>query len=71
MAGAKPRDVAARVRRGLGPGAIVLLHDAPEQGDRCPAGVDALPSILEAIHGQGLRSVEVSRFVQRMTTDQR
>lgn len=71
LAGAKPRDVAARVRRGLRPGAIVLLHDAAEQGDRRPAGVDALPSILEAIHGQGLQSVDVTRFVERMAQDKR
>jgi len=62
LARANAKDVAARVRRGLRPGAIVLLHDAAEQGDRRPAGVDALPSVLEAIHGEGLRCVGVAKF---------
>ena len=60
---ATSRDVAARVRRGLRPGAIVLLHDTAEHGDRCPAGVEALPAILEAIHGEGLRSVDVAELL--------
>lgn len=63
LAKARARDVAARVRRGLRPGAIVLLHDAAEQGDRRPAGVEALPSVLQAIHGEGLRSVEVTELL--------
>jgi len=65
LARAEPRDVAARVRRGLRPGAIVLLHDAAEEGDRRPAGVDALQPILAAIHGEGLKAVDVAKFVER------
>jgi peptidoglycan/xylan/chitin deacetylase (PgdA/CDA1 family) len=61
---ASSRRVASRVRRKLRPGAIVLLHDAAESGDRRPASIDALASILEAIHAQGLKTVDVMRFVQ-------
>lgn len=54
LAGTKPADVVARVRRGLEDGAIVLLHDAAERGDRAPAAIAALPAILEAISAQNL-----------------
>ena len=47
LARTKPDDVLARISRGLEDGAIVLLHDAPERGTRKPAGVAALPAILE------------------------
>jgi peptidoglycan/xylan/chitin deacetylase (PgdA/CDA1 family) len=47
--GAEPKAVAARVRAGLRDGAIVLLHDAAERGDREPVAARALPEILEAI----------------------
>jgi peptidoglycan/xylan/chitin deacetylase (PgdA/CDA1 family) len=50
-------DVERRVCAGVRAGAIVLLHDAAEQGDREPAGVAALPAILEhAIHA-GLQCI--------------
>jgi len=62
VASARHRDVAVRVRRGLRPGAIVLLHDAAERDDRCPAGVEALPAIIDAIHAEGLKAVDVTRF---------
>ena len=52
-----------RVLAGLRPGAIVLLHDAPEHGNREPVAVAALPGILEEIARRGLRCVPVSRFV--------
>jgi peptidoglycan/xylan/chitin deacetylase (PgdA/CDA1 family) len=54
---AVPERVVARVRAGLSDGAIVLLHDAPESGDREPAGVRALPGVLEAITERGLAIV--------------
>lgn len=59
--------VAARVLRGLRPGAIVLLHDAPEREDagelREPATLGALPRILDALEERGLRSVTVEELV--------
>ena len=59
----RPQDVVARVRRDLRDGAIVLLHDAPERGDREPAAVRALPAILDAIAARGLDVVPLERWV--------
>jgi len=61
---ARPEAVAARVRRDLRDGAIVLLHDAPERGDREPAAVRALPAILDAIFAERLDIVPVSRWIE-------
>lgn len=60
---ARPSEVAARVRRDLRDGAIVLLHDAPERGDREPAAVRALPGILDAIASRGLDVVPLARWI--------
>jgi peptidoglycan/xylan/chitin deacetylase (PgdA/CDA1 family) len=64
VARARPEDVANRVRRDLRDGAIVLLHDAPERGDREPAAVRALPAILEAMAAGRLDAVPVARWVE-------
>lgn len=64
LAGAHADDVVARVRRDLRDGAIVLLHDAPETGDREPAGVKALPAILKAIAAEGLDVVPLAPWVE-------
>ena len=67
-----PSRVAARVRRGLRPGAIVQLHDDFDnvhdsiRKNGRPAGVDALPSIVDAVFSQGLRCVHVIKFVQSL-----
>lgn len=58
--GASPaRDIVARARKRLKPGAIILLHDAKET---LPAGrngrattVEALPEIIDAARGAGYR----------------
>ena len=50
-----------RVVAGLRPGAIVLLHDASERSPCEPAGVAALPAILEETRRRGLRCVSVSQ----------
>jgi peptidoglycan/xylan/chitin deacetylase (PgdA/CDA1 family) len=63
LAGAKPAEVVGRVRRGLEDGAIVLLHDAAERGDRAPAAVEALPSVLDAIAGQNLAVVPIDEWL--------
>jgi peptidoglycan/xylan/chitin deacetylase (PgdA/CDA1 family) len=60
LASARPPDVVARVRRGLRDGAIVLLHDAPERGEREPAAVRALPAILDAIAAEHFDVVALS-----------
>lgn len=64
VAFARAHDVIARVKRDLRDGAIVLLHDAPERGDREPAAVRALPAILDTIAAEGLEVVPVARWVE-------
>ena len=51
---AQPTRVVSRIRAALSNRAIVLLHDAPEQGEYEPAAIRALPGILEAIADQRL-----------------
>ena len=63
LAGAQPDDVARRIARGLGDGAIVLMHDAAERGRRRPAGVDALPRVLDAIAERNLSVVPLEKWL--------
>jgi hypothetical protein len=60
---ARIADVIARVRRDLRDGAIVVLHDSPERGDREPAAVEALPAILDAIAAERLDVVALETWV--------
>jgi peptidoglycan-N-acetylglucosamine deacetylase len=58
-------SVAARVRTGIGPGGIVLLHDADVQS---PPGssrraTEALGPIAEDLHRQGLQALTLDRLV--------
>jgi peptidoglycan/xylan/chitin deacetylase (PgdA/CDA1 family) len=46
--------------RGLTPGAILALHDAPERGNRAPATVVILESLLGEMEKKGLRSVTLN-----------
>jgi peptidoglycan/xylan/chitin deacetylase (PgdA/CDA1 family) len=50
-----------RIATGLRRGAIILLHDAAERGEHEPAGVAALPEILQEAARRGLRCVSVSQ----------
>ncbi len=43
------KDVARRVLEGARDGAIVLMHDASERGTHEPAGVAALPEIVDGL----------------------
>jgi peptidoglycan/xylan/chitin deacetylase (PgdA/CDA1 family) len=70
LARTKPDDVLARISRGLEDGAIVLLHDAPEHGTRKPAGVTALPAILERIAAKNLRVTALSTWLDVPTEPQ-
>jgi peptidoglycan/xylan/chitin deacetylase (PgdA/CDA1 family) len=63
IAAARPAAVAARVRRSLRDGAIVLLHDAPERGEREPAAVRALPAILDALAEKRLEVVPLGAWI--------
>jgi peptidoglycan/xylan/chitin deacetylase (PgdA/CDA1 family) len=60
---ADPARVAARVERGLEPGAIVLLHDSAERDDFSPASLDALPRILDSIARRGLHVVPLESLI--------
>ncbi len=77
-------DCLNRVKKGVAAGAIVLLHDAwqgrdlsdelpettsPEQRQaRSPAGVQALPELLEHLKKQGLSSVTVSELLAHQSS---
>lgn len=60
---ARPEGVAKRVRAGLKPGAVVLLHDAAERDNFRPASLDALPSILKTMRERGYKGVRVDRWL--------
>jgi peptidoglycan/xylan/chitin deacetylase (PgdA/CDA1 family) len=64
LASARAPDVAARVRRDLRDGVIVALHDAPERGEREPAAVKALGSILDAVASERLDVVPLERWLE-------
>ena len=64
LAGAVPRTIVNRVRRGLGDGAIVLMHDASERGTHVPAGVVALPEVLKAADSLQLPVVSVGSWLE-------
>ncbi len=60
-----PRSVARRVREGVGPGGIVLLHDADGQS---PPGssrraTEALEPIAEDLHRKGLKALTLDCLV--------
>lgn len=59
-----PEEVFARVTRGLEDGAIVALHDAAEHGGRTPAGVVALPKILQRIADDNLVVTQLGGWLE-------
>jgi len=60
---ADAETVAHRVIDAARDGSIVLLHDAAERGDHAPAGVAALPAILEGLKKKGLAVVPLSDWM--------
>ena len=57
--------IAARSRKALRPGAILLLHDADGNGDGDRSQTaDALPEILRDIAAAGLRPITVSELAR-------
>jgi peptidoglycan-N-acetylglucosamine deacetylase len=56
--------VAARVASGVGPGSIVLLHDAAERDDYEPVSAKVLPRVLGAISAKGLRVVALTEWLE-------
>ena len=53
----------ARLVRALGPGAILVLHDASERGDRTPIAADVLGKVLTEMAARGLRSVTLDELL--------
>lgn len=70
VSAADPKNVAARVKRGLRDGAIVLMHDAAEREDREPASVAALPAILSAMAAKNLEGVRVDAWTDDAEPDE-
>lgn len=62
LRGRPPEAVVRGVVRSLDDGAIVLLHDAAENDDFVPAGVLALPALLDELARRGLQSVALERW---------
>ena len=52
-----------RLLAGLKPGAILVLHDAAERGDRQPIAADVLTRILKEMQARGLRSVTLDELL--------
>ena len=55
--GATVERALARLRAGVRPGAILVLHDGAERGDRRPIAPAVLPRLLDELEARGLRSV--------------
>jgi peptidoglycan/xylan/chitin deacetylase (PgdA/CDA1 family) len=64
VSAADPKRVAARVKRGLRDGAVVLMHDAAERDDREPASLAALPAILAAMSAKNLEGVRIDAWTE-------
>jgi peptidoglycan/xylan/chitin deacetylase (PgdA/CDA1 family) len=54
---------AARLLPELKPGAILVLHDAAERGDRVPIAAEVLQKILSEMSARGLRSVTLDELL--------
>ena len=63
VSGATVPRSARRLVRALRPGAILVLHDAAERGDRTPICPQVLERVLEAMHARGLRSVTLDELL--------
>jgi peptidoglycan/xylan/chitin deacetylase (PgdA/CDA1 family) len=51
-----------RLERAARPGAILVLHDAAERGDRAPIAADVLDRLCRALAARGLRSVTLDEL---------
>ncbi len=63
----RPEDVVRRVSKKLDDGAIVLLHDAAEDGDFEPASLRSLPRLLDEIERRGLNTVGADEFAREIS----
>jgi peptidoglycan/xylan/chitin deacetylase (PgdA/CDA1 family) len=57
-----PAQASARLCAAARPGAILVLHDAAERGERAPIAPLVLPSLLDALAARGLRSVTLDEL---------
>jgi peptidoglycan/xylan/chitin deacetylase (PgdA/CDA1 family) len=64
LARAKPEAVLERASSALEPGAILVLHDAAEVGDRVPASLSVLGEILTRLRARGLAAVTVDALTR-------
>jgi len=62
-AGARVEPAAARLVRGLRPGAILVLHDGADRGARRPIAAAVLGRVLDAMDARGLRSVTLDELL--------
>lgn len=56
-------EALGRLRPGIEPGAILLLHDAAERGGRTPVAAAVLEKLLPLLGEQGLRAVTLDELV--------
>lgn len=61
--GATVESALRRLRRGLRPGAILVLHDGAERGDREPIAPAVLMRLLDDLRERGLRSVTLDELL--------
>ena len=66
---AKPTFVLRRLKRGLAPGGIVMLHDASERGDFVPVSVTVLSDVIRAARARGLTWVTLDDLTGVETTE--
>lgn len=57
----------ARLEAGLGPGAILLLHDAAERGGHAPVAPAVLEKLLPLLAARGLSAVTIDELVGEST----
>ncbi len=64
-----PEHIVARIAPKLCDGAIVLLHDAPERGERRPASLGALRRLLEVMRSRSLEAVALQSWIPALDAD--
>lgn len=64
LAAAKPERVLRRALAAIEDGAVLLLHDAAESGDRAPASLEVLPALLDAVREKGLTAVTLDELFE-------
>lgn len=72
-AGTTAAQALSRLRPALRPGAILVLHDAAERGDRSPIAAEVLAPLLDEMDARGLRSVPLDELLadEASATDRR